>query len=180
MNGLQGLIDFLLRNPLQSFVFLLIAISILRRLVRQASEDQLRRNARGAQLPTRREDDLREKVRRGFEEMMRQRAAATTTAGKGPPRVAPNVAPRPKPAPKPSRFAGAPPAIAPPPAIDVVAAQAAATRTAALAKAKLAGRRAPPPIPSIARRLLNDRASVRRAFLLREILDEARSMRTGS
>jgi hypothetical protein len=190
MNGFQGLIEFLLRNPLQSLFFFVIALSILRRLVKQASEDQARRNAGGPLQPPAPDDDLREKVRRGFEEMMRQRAAAAKGTPKGTPsgpqRVVTNVAPRnapriaPKPAPKAPRLPVAAPAVDHPPAIDVVVARAAAARTTALAAARLLGRRSPPPVPSIARRLLKDRASVRRAFLLREILDAPRSMRTGS
>jgi hypothetical protein len=211
MNGLEELLDFVRRNLLQTLFFGVIAVSILRRLVKQAAEDQARRSARGMAPPPVADGDLREQVRRGFEEMMRQRAAAAAAraAPKSPPkggpgmapgptsrsnapRVAPKVAPKvaptapprvprvPATAPRMSASMAASTAPAVPAESVHAAAAATAVRAAALAKERLVGRRLTVAQPSVARRLLQDRRSVRRAFLLREILDLPRSLREGS
>jgi hypothetical protein len=212
MSGFEGLLEFVRQNLVPTIIFLVVAVSVLRRIVKQASEDQARRRAGGPLVPSAPDDELREQVRRGFESMMRQRAAAAGAA-RAPQRAPQNPAatkpatqrpalqrpalqkpsyqgaapqrPTPYGAPKSSRVPAVAPKMAPaaPPApIEVAraAAAAAATREQAGARERLATRRLTQEMPSIVRRVLGDRDSVRRAFLQREILDLPRSLRTGS
>ena len=176
MSPFDLLFEFVRQNLLPTIFIVLIGISILRRALQQASQDQARRRGERASLPrSGSDDDLREQVRRGFEEMMRQRTAAARPAAKAPPKPAPRA--EPAAAPKSARPPRPPPSSGRAPAFDVALAQAAAARMTALAKEKQPSRRGLARGPSLARRLLADRSATRRALLLREILDEPRSMR---
>src|SRR5262249_51216137 len=166
MSPFEVLFEFVRQNLLPTIFIVFIGISILRRALQQASQDQARRRERASMPRPGSDDDLREQVRRGFEEMMRQRtaAAAARTAPKAPVRPAPGPAPKVALRPEP---AGAPKAARPPrpapapgkaPAFDVALAQAAAARMAALTREKQAPRRSVAQAPSLARRLLADRS----------------------
>lgn len=187
MNPIDTLLEFFRQNLLQTLFVLFIGVLALRRALQQASEDRARRE-KGAMPRPGSDDELREQVRRGFEEMMKQRtaAAAARTAAKAPvkpaprpaPRPAPKVPIRPEPAAAPRAARAAAPAGGHPFAADAALAQAAA-RITSLSKEKRMVRRSVATGPSIARRLLLDRDSARRAFLLHEILDEPRSLNSG-
>src|SRR5262252_7585767 len=117
MSPFEVLFEFVRQNLLPTIFIVFIGISILRRALQQASQDQARRRERASMPRPGSDDDLREQVRRGFEEMMRQRttAAAARTAPKAPVKPAPR--PAPKPAPKVAlrpEPAGAPKAARPP------------------------------------------------------------------
>src|SRR5262245_28460290 len=104
MSPFELLFEFVRQNLLPTLFIVFIGISILRRALKQASQDQARRKERASLPRPGSDDDLREQVRRGFEEMMRQRtaAAAARSAPKAPvkpaPKAAPKVALRPEPA----------------------------------------------------------------------------------
>jgi hypothetical protein len=169
MSPIDMLFEFVRQNLLPTIFIVFIGISILRRALQQASQDQARRRERASLPRPGSDDDLREQVRRGFEEMMRQRTAAARSAPKAAvkpaPKPPPRVAVRPTPAPGKA------------PAFDVALAQVAAARMAALMREKQAPRRSIAQTPSLARRLLADRSATRRALLLREVLDEPRALR---
>jgi hypothetical protein len=207
---LDALLTFFRRNPWLAAVAIYLIASFLRAITRGVKGDAGK--AKTARVPERRvaDVDLQERVRAGFEQMLRERAAgrsgATRRESPAPPVPArptftrpdftrpasarPAPAPSPAPAPAPNRTA---PATAPAPVKLVTAPASGALRPIATprpagslsaglpaslqARARRIRRADDEALASRARRLLNDRSSLRSAVIASEILASPLALR---
>jgi hypothetical protein len=184
---LESLVRFFRANPWIAAVAVYFVAVLLRAMSRNAKKEADK--AKGARMPERRvaDADLQERVRSGFEQMMRERAAgrsaaARAAAGAGPantpPRREPRVAapaPRSVPAPRPP----SPPALRPVPQArtNAVAAPRLASTVPLIAHVRMIQRTDNDAPSSNARRLMSDRSSLRRAVLASEILGTPLALR---
>lgn len=162
----DALIRFVKANPWFAGILVYFIAAFLRAITRGAKGNAAKQG--GARPPERRvaDADLQERVRSGFEQMMRERAAGRTAA-------AATGAP--------TKRALRPPTPAPvkPPAIVRVkaAASAAPARMSLQARSRIMRRTSDEASASRARRLLIDRSSLRSAVLASEILGKPLALR---
>jgi len=200
---LDALLSFFRKNPWLAVVAVYLIASFLRAITRGVKGDAGK--AKTARMPERRvaDVDLQERVRAGFEQMLRERAAGRSGATRRESPAAPvparpaftrpdftRPAPaRPAPAPAPNRTAPAtaPVKFVPAPARTAPASVALRPIVAAgsltglpaslLARAKRIRRADDAALASRARLLLNDRASLRSAMIASEILASPLALR---
>jgi len=194
MNPFEELLRWMTTHLGQTALGVFIFVSILRAIVRGATQDPRVRGPGVPRPPRAPDDDLQERVRRGFEEMMRQRAGPRGVSPPSRPPAMPGTraaprAPAPAPTirapvrtamapvrPAPSRTPAATTTRAAPPPAPVRSIPRSPPRVAAIARVQLAAR-GEERRPTLARRALTNRADVRRAVLLQEILDLPISVR---
>jgi len=203
---LDALLSFFRKNPWLAVVAVYLIASFLRAITRGVKGDAGK--AKTARMPERRvaDVDLQERVRAGFEQMLRERAAGRGGAKRRESPAAPVPArpaftrpdfnrpaparPAPAPAPAPNRTA---PATAPAPVKLVTAPASGALRPIATprpagslsaglpaslqARAKRIRRADDAALASRARKLLNDRSSLRSAVIASEILASPLALR---
>jgi len=205
---LDALLTFFRRNPWLAAVAIYLIASFLRAITRGVKGDAAK--AKTARAPDRRvaDVDLQERVRAGFEQMLRERAAGRSGATRRESPAAPvparptftrpdftrpapaRPAPSPAPAPAPNRTA---PATAPAPVKLVTAPASGALRPIATprpagslsaglpaslqARARRIRRADDEALASRARRLLNDRSSLRSAVIASEVLASPLALR---
>ena len=200
---LDALLSFFRKNPWLAVVAVYLIASFLRAITRGVKGDAGK--AKTARMPERRvaDVDLQERVRAGFEQMLRERAAGRSGATRRESPAAPvparpaftrpdftRPAPaRPAPAPAPNRTAPAtaPVKFVPAPARTAPASVALRPIVAAgsltglpaslLARARRIRRADDEALASRARLLLNDRASLRSAVIASEILASPLALR---
>lgn len=184
---LESLIRFFRANPWFAAVAVYFVAALLRAMSRNAKKEAAK--AKGARVPERRvaDADLQERVRSGFEQMMRERAAgragaARAAAGAGPANAPPKREPRvPAPAPRSvpaSRLPPSPPP-RPVPLVRTIAAAPAplASSVPLIARVRMIRRTDNDAPSSKARSLMSDRSSLRRAVLASEILGTPLALR---
>jgi hypothetical protein len=189
---LDALLNFFRKNPWLAAVAIYLIASFLRAITRGVNGDAAK--AKTARTPDRRvaDVDLQERVRAGFEQMLRERAAGRGAAAR---RAAPPVPAPARPAPAPVRAAPAaapgPVKLVPAPARSAPASGAlqpiatprpAGSLTAGLpaslqARARRIRRADDEALASRARQLLNDRSSLRGAMIASEILGKPLALR---
>ena len=200
---LDALLSFFRKNPWLAVVAVYLIASFLRAITRGVKGDAGK--AKTARMPERRvaDVDLQERVRAGFEQMLRERAAGRSGATRRESPAAPvparpaftrpdftRPAPaRPAPAPAPNRTAPATPPVkfVPAPARTAPASVALRPIVAAgsltglpaslVARSRRIRRADDEALASRARLLLNDRASLRSAMLASEILASPLALR---
>jgi hypothetical protein len=195
---LDALLSFFRKNPWLAVVAVYLIASFLRAITRGVKGDAAK--AKTARMPERRvaDVDLQERVRAGFEQMLRERAAGRGAAERRESPAAPAPArpafTRPAHAPAPSRTAPAaapalvklvpaPTRTAPTPiaarpiAVPRPAGATAGLPASLLARAQRIRRADDAALASSARLLLNDRSSLRSAMLASEILGSPLALR---
>jgi len=204
---LDALLTFFRRNPWLAAVAIYLIASFLRAITRGVKGDAAK--AKTARAPDRRvaDVDLQERVRAGFEQMLRERAAGRSGATRRESPAAPVPArpgftrpdftrpapapPAPAPAPNRTAPAAAPVKLVPAPARSAPASGAlqpiatprpAGSLTAGLpaslqARARRIRRADDEALASRARRLLTDRSSLRSAMIASEILGKPLALR---
>jgi len=200
---LDALLSFFRKNPWLAVVAVYLIASFLRAITRGVKGDA--EKAKTARMPERRvaDVDLQERVRAGFEQMLRERTAGRSGATRrespaapvparpaftrsdftrpAPARPVPALAPnRPPPATAPVKFVPAPARTAPASvALRPIVAAGSLTGLPAslLARARRIRRADDEALASRARQLLNDRASLRSAVIASEILASPLALR---
>ena len=204
---LDALLSFFRKNPWLAAVAIYLIASFLRAITRGVKGDAAK--AKTARAPDRRvaDVDLQERVRAGFEQMLRERAAGRSGATRRESPAAPVPArpgftrpdftrpapapPAPAPAPNRTAPAAAPVKLVPAPARSAPASGAlqpiatprpAGSLTAGLpaslqARARRIRRADDEALASRARRLLTDRSSLRSAMIASEILGKPLALR---
>jgi hypothetical protein len=184
---LESLFRFFRANPWLAAVAVYFVAALLRAMTRNAKKEAAK--AQGARLPERRvaDTDLQERVRSGFEQMMRERAAGRTAAtraaaGAGPanapPKREPRVAvPAPRSAPAPRLPPSTPLRPVPPARTNAAAPPLLASSVPLIARVRMIRRSDNSAPSSKARSLMSDRSSLRRAVLASEILGTPLALR---
>ncbi len=179
--NLDDLLHWMGRHSSTAIWLAVIIIGALGRMLGNRKPEPSRAGHRVSGSPTTDANDLEERIRRNFEEMLKRRAAATSTATREPPAAAPQVAPAtaqkppartPKSAPKNyDELAHSEPTHVD---VKVVKPLPHAARTSKIGSAGVVSRKA----KSVAtQRPRLDVAALRRGIVLREILDPPKCMR---